>query len=483
MYLMNDMTIPGRLFSTLTPFPAMTRSSLVSPDDIRTRFSRAMSDMYRQEVPQYGTLLDLVADINADVLAGSPELRDSLARSASLERLNLERHGAIRLGTAAELATMRRVFAVMGMEPVGYYDLSVAGIPVHSTAFRPVGDAALAANPFRVFTSLLRLDLLEDQALAAQAREILQRRNIFTARALALTEQFERDGGLDSAQADEFVEQVRETFRWHSEATVTAETYQALHDAHRLIADVVCFAGPHINHLTPRTLDIDALQAAMPGRGIPAKEVVEGPPRRKHPILLRQTSFKALEEPVRFLGADTAGTHTARFGEVEQRGIALTRKGRQRYDALLARAREQAPGQRYEDRLTEVFTEFPDDLDTLRAEGLAFFRYALTDDGLRHADPSAADLDIDALLARGLVQANPITYEDFLPVSAAGIFRSNLGSAEQRNYSANEARAAFERDLGCAVHDEIALYEAAQAESLARVRALLGQAEDAALPA
>ena len=114
---------------------------------------------------------------------------------------------------------------------------------------------------------------------------------------------------------------------------------------------------------------------------------------------------------------------------------------------------------------------------------LAFFRYALTDDGLRHADPSAADLDIDALLARGLVQANPITYEDFLPVSAAGIFRSNLGSAEQRNYSANEARAAFERDLGCAVHDEIALYEAAQAESLARVRALLGQAEDAALPA
>ena len=46
-----------------------------------------------------------------------------------------------------------------------------------------MGDAALAANPFRVFTSLLRLELLEDQALAAQAREILERRNIFTARA------------------------------------------------------------------------------------------------------------------------------------------------------------------------------------------------------------------------------------------------------------------------------------------------------------
>ena len=33
--------------------------------------------------------------------------------------------------------------------------------------------------------------------------------------------------------------------------------YHALHEEHRLIADVVCFPGCHINHLTPRTLDID----------------------------------------------------------------------------------------------------------------------------------------------------------------------------------------------------------------------------------
>ena len=45
---------------------------------------------------------------------------------------------------------------------MGYYDLSVAGVPVHSTAFRPVTDAALLANPFRVFTSLLRLELVDD---------------------------------------------------------------------------------------------------------------------------------------------------------------------------------------------------------------------------------------------------------------------------------------------------------------------------------
>ncbi len=81
-------------------------------------------------------------------------LQARLEETDLLERVSEERHGAIRLGTAEKLSMMRRVFAVMGMFPVGYYDLSEAGVPVHSTAFRPVGDAALKRNPFRVFTSL-----------------------------------------------------------------------------------------------------------------------------------------------------------------------------------------------------------------------------------------------------------------------------------------------------------------------------------------
>ena len=37
-------------------------------DEIRTIFCRAMSDMYRAEVPQYGTLMELVNDNNRDAL-------------------------------------------------------------------------------------------------------------------------------------------------------------------------------------------------------------------------------------------------------------------------------------------------------------------------------------------------------------------------------------------------------------------------------
>ncbi len=456
-------------------------NAFVPSDEIRARFSSAMSEMYRDEVPQYGTLIELVADINQRTLQAEPELLARMQRSGELARLGVERHGAIRVGTAAELSMLRRLFAIMGMEPVGYYDLSVAGVPVHSTAFRPVSDAALLANPFRVFTSLLRLDLIADEALRAQAAAILARRNIFTERALALIAQSEANGGLTDAEADEFVGEALETFRWHSESTVDGTTYDALHKAHRLIADVVCFKGPHINHLTPRTLDIDAAQAAMPARGMDAKDVVEGPPRRACPILLRQTSFKALKETVRFAGDATgAGSHTARFGEIEQRGVALTRKGRALYDQLLAQVRDMgsagsaAPD--YGSRLAQVFEAFPDTHEQLRRQDLAFYRFTLSDEGAALAAgeaAAAAASDLDALIARGLAQAEPIVYEDFLPVSAAGIFQSNLGGEEQKQYAAHAAQQAFEADLGARVHDEIALYEQAQQRSIDQLRCAL----------
>jgi uncharacterized glyoxalase superfamily metalloenzyme YdcJ len=453
----------------------MSTDRFVSPDDIRSLFAQAMSTMYRTEVPLYGTLVDLVAEINDAVLTATPALAEQLDRTDERARLDQERHGAIRVGTAEELATLGRLFALMGMYPIGYYDLSVAGVPVHSTAFRPRTAQALSRNPFRVFTSLLRLELIENAALREQSAAILAERRIFTDTALALIAQAERDGGLDEADARRFVIEALETFRWHGDATVSLATYHALHDAHRLIADVVSFRGPHINHLTPRTLDIDAAQAGMLARGIDAKAVIEGPPPRRCPILLRQTSFKALEETVHFPSGDAgdAGTHTARFGEIEQRGLALTPKGRALYDQLLAQARDSggagSTGQDYPTRLAEAFTAFPDDHDTLRREGLGYYRYALTDAG--RASPAAVgDLPAEALIAAGLASADPIVYEDFLPVSAAGIFQSNLGGDEQRAYAAHANRDAFEQALGIKVEDEFAIYARLQAESLASLR-------------
>lgn len=439
----------------------------LSADDIREAFSQAMSAMYQQEVPQYGTLLALVADVNLAVLENNTRLYEQLANADELARLNVERHGAIRVGTALELSTLCRMFAIMGMSPVGYYDLSVAGVPVHSTAFRPVEDAALQRNPFRIFTSLLRLELIDDPALRQKAAQILAQRDIFTPRCRALMDLHEEQGGLTASQAQEFVREALETFRWHRHTTVDKETYQALHQQHRLIADVVCFPGCHINHLTPRTLDIDRAQELMSDYGMEPKAVIEGPPRRSVPLLLRQTSFKALEEPVQFAG-ESSGTHTARFGEIEQRGIALTPKGRALYDKLLSEAGVGKDNLSHQQHLQEVFKAFPDSEFLLRQQGLAWFRYRLTPTGDAHRQAIHPGDDPQPFIERGWIIAQPITYEDFLPVSAAGIFQSNLGGDGQARTHGNASRDAFETALGRQVLDEFSLYEEASLRSKRR---------------
>ncbi|KAK1857167.1 cytoplasmic protein [Colletotrichum chrysophilum] len=434
-----------------------TNDGQVSPDEIRAKFSMALSEMYRAEVPQYGTLVNIVSEINR---------QQNQHASNTQYRLEVERHGAIRLGTPAELQMIRRLFSIMGMHAVGYYDLSVAGLPVHATCFRPLNSHALAHSPFRVFTSLLRLDLINDDELRSCAERVLSDRKIFTPRCMQLIKELEALTSVPKAKADDLIIEALETFRWHKTSTVDVQTYRRLQEAHPLIADVVCFRGPHINHLTPRVLDIEAAQLKMHEHGLQAKDRIEGPPSRQFPILLRQTSFLALEEEIAFSsGSEKGGRHKARFGEIEQRGIALTPKGRRLYDDLYGKfMREQEQGSSKEAALMKTFQDFPDDLHVLRQQQLAYFTYHVI--GKPYSRMSHLD-DIDALVKSGILGFEPITYEDFLPVSAAGIFHSNLGAGAFRASAVSlEDQEAFEESLGCRVFDSFELYQSMERTSL-----------------
>ncbi|WP_299870945.1 VOC family protein [uncultured Cocleimonas sp.] len=444
----------------------MTSSTVLSKDEIRQNFASAMSDMYQQEVPEYGRLLSLVKQSNNNFIQQN-SITLSLDEDSLLAK---EHHGAIRVGTAEELSALRRVFNVMGMFPVDYYDLSVAGIPVHSTAFRALEPEQLLISPFRVFTSLLRLDLIADEGLREEAQQILSTRNIITDELVALLDKSESQGGLNEQDAAVFVAEALEIFRWHQQANVKKEQYNALNNTHRLVADVVSFKGPHINHLTPKVLDIDEIQSEFKNQGFKAKAIVEGPPNRDCDILLRQTSFIALDEAVSFTDDET-GTHTARFGEVEQRGIALTPKGRAFYDELLNLARSNKSDKvDYATTLKNAFTDFPDSYEELRKQELAYFSYFDT------KQPCPLDKQkrsLEALIESGNIDFKPIRYEDFLPVSAAGIFTSNLA---QDNDTENEIQQSpnkdsFEKALGTKVINAFDLYQSQQQASIERALA------------
>ena len=238
---------------------------------------------------------------------------------------------------------------------------------------------------------MLRLDLIPETELREEAAAILSRRKILTPRGLELLERSEWDGDFTEMDVREFVGEVIEMFRWRSAATVSIDVYRRLHRAHPLLADICCFAGPHINHLAAPTLDIDAVQRGLRSEGFAPKDVIEGPPRRRCPILLRQTSFKALAEPIEFPNGGE-DLHSARFGEVEQRGAALTDKGRTLYDHLLAAASTAPSGAAYEQELARQFEAFPDDDMTLWTEGLAYFRYKPSTDGVRSGSQTPSSI-------------------------------------------------------------------------------------------
>jgi len=450
-------------------------AQLMDKDDIRTRFSLALSEMYKKEVPLYADLIQIVNEVDDDIAR-----KQGIAALAPRHRL--ERHGAIRLGTDEELRTIGRLFAIFGMFPVGYYDLREAGFPLHATAFRPITTEALAKNPFRVFTTLLRKDLLSE-GVQKLASSILSRRQLFTSRLLELIDIAEATSSLNESEISELLVESLKIFKWHSTTTVTHHDYELLRAEHPIVADIVCFPSAHINHLTPRTLDIDQVQMTMVERAMPAKDKIEGPPRRACPILLRQTSFMALEERVGFLSANghlVPGSHTARFGEVEQRGAAVTRKGRELYNEILLQCQleqEQHPGLEDDDVVARHFNQYPDSWEELRNQGLTFNYYSV--DTLRIASEACEfeeGMSLAGLIELGVIKFEPMTYEDFLPISAAGIFKSNLGNNMMTSLP-NEPtpdREGFERSLGKAVADEIELYRHMELKSIENCQNLLG---------
>ena len=401
----------------------------IASTELRTRFAAALSDLYGREVPAYKTLVEVSREVNERYLDSAGVDGE---RFGSIERVTSERHGAIRVGTPQELAQLARIFGAFGMYATGFYDLRDAAprpIPVVATAFRPQRLDELARNPFRVFTSLLVPEdrRFFDVDLEARLRRFLDSRELFSPELLGLSDRAVADGGLKDKDAEIFIALAIAAFALSSEP-VDRAWYSELDAISSVAADIGGVRSTHINHLTPRVLDIDDLYASMTSRGVEMIDRIQGPPRWHGPdVLLRQTSFRAQTEPRAFRKSDGSirqGKLRVRFGEVESRGIALTASGRDLYDSMIAAidaSMEAHPCLSREQVAESVWsTTLPATEEGLRRRGLAFFTYHLT-----HR-PAIAGLTLDRMVADGDVEARPIVYEDFLPRSAAGIFASNL---------------------------------------------------------
>lgn len=459
-----------------------------SQTQLRSRFARGLSQMYGEEVPAYTTLVDVSAAVNEDVVGRHGAAGERLG---SIQRVTAERHGAIRVGSAQEMAHVARVFAAFGMHPVGFYDLrdaSTSSVPVVSTAFRPTDPEELAANPFRVFTSMLTADdpRFFDPELQQQLQDFVAGRTLFSEQLLSLSDAAAERGGLEEPEADRLVQLATQAFEL-SDDPVDHTWYRRLEDVSAVAADIGGVTTTHINHLTPRVLDIDDLYGRMQARGIEMIDDIQGPPRWDGPdVLLRQTSFRALAEERTFVFEDgTVGPSDlrVRFGEVEQRGIALTPRGRELYDVMVSAtdrrlAAGEGGGVRAEVARTVWEENLPRTEKELALRGLAYFTYTLDEqvwDTARASFPGP-QVDLTELVESGVAVPEPIVYEDFLPRSAAGIFQSNLtdeGSRDDAQRGVEYDLATMSRIVGRTVTDPHDLYQRQQDDSVSALSARL----------
>ncbi|MER5252196.1 DUF1338 family protein [Streptomyces sp. NPDC002855] len=461
---------------------------MISQWQLRAAFAARLSEMYGREVPAYNTLVDVSREVNEDTLRARGAEAERLG---SIGRVTAERHGAIRVGTPTELRHVARIFGALGMRPVGFYDLreaAASAVPVVSTAFRPVDAEELARNPFRVFTSLLTPadPRFFDADLRSRLETFLAGRELFPPELLSLADRAEAERELPDAQAERFLHLAVQAFELSAEP-IDQAWYEELERVSAVAADIGGVRSTHINHLTPRVLDIDELYRRMTDRGIEMIDTIQGPPAWKGPdLLLRQTSFRALAEPRALRQADgsvTRGALRVRFGEVEARGIALTPAGRALYDRLLTLVDDEAARRPAADR-TELArtlwaTHVPATERELAARELAYFTYRAAPD--RPRDGTQPPTTIGVLESRGWVRAEPVVYEDFLPRSAAGIFQSNLSG--EGSLDTEQEGAAYDSDwLSGAVDREVldpfALYERQQSLSITQVGHDLGLALD-----
>ena len=439
-------------------------NSFVEPSWIRAEIVSRILERFQAALPLYRDMMAVAHQINtsagADVAA----------------KLGKVMHAAIRCASGDELKTIRDIFALMGNQPVNYYDLREK-VSVQSTAFRPTTADEIKSNGFRVFCSMLSLD-----CIPAEHRDFVQsiidRRHLFDNELSSLIADGKSQGGFKPDQADTFVGKCVDLFTRPEQALVSVAEYEQLREINKVAAQVLISNSLAFNHLTPSVASVPQAHAEMLGRGIKSIPVWQGPVGRD--VILRQTSCLAPPVTLQFPNGDgtfTPKSYQETFVEFEERLQALTLTGRLKFEELFANGKQrlnmteadEGYPEHYYQTMRDALSEFPDSLTQLWSEGLAYFEYNVV-------DPTAAVDTLEQAVDTGAVELVPQTYEDFFGPAATNIFNSNIGLEDVTHVgiAKPDSKATFEQSLGCEVIDMYSYYDQIQHDSWIDAQRQLG---------
>lgn len=441
----------------------------VATSVIREKIVEAILASFRQSMPIYADMMAVAAEIN------------NAAGAEEADRLGRIMHAAIRCASPEELCAIKDILALMGCEPVNYYDLREK-VSVQSTAFRPTCPQDIRRNGFRLFVSMLSIDCIAESERPF-VESIIARRDLFSDTLSDLIAAGKQSGGLDAKQSEQFVAECVRLFMRPETAMVSMEEYEQLRAINKVAAQVLITNSLAFNHLTPSVASVPEAHRQMQKRGIETIPVWQGPVGKD--VVLRQTSCLAPPVKLKFPSAgDTfiEADYQETFVEFEERLTALTPKGRLWFEELFAQGKEQLRlregdagyTDHYYKMMAEALEPFPDDNIELWKRGLAYFTFkCLTE----HAD---GDQTFEQLIADGGIELVPQKYEDFFGPAATNIFNSNIGLDDVSNVGVTtvDSQPEFESMLGRPVVNMYDYYEAIQTASRCRVCGLLAIADE-----
>ena len=300
--------------------------------------------MYAGEVPAYGTLVEVSGEVNADYVARHPRRRTPRLAAAGHRRA-ARRHPGRQPGRAGRRRRpVRRVRHAAGglLRSCARAASRDSGGVDRFSAHRSRRAGAQSVSGVHVDAGHPRPPILRRGPAYPRGERSSRTANCSTPPCSPRRGSIAAEGCCDADEAQAFVAAAVAAFALSREP-IDKSWYDELSRVSAVAADIAGVSSTHINHLTPRVLDIDDLYRRMTRRGITMIDAIQGPPRTDGPAGavapdLFSRSRRTVPVPRQGRHRLAPGQLRVRFGEVEARGVALTPPGRQRYDAAMARS-------------------------------------------------------------------------------------------------------------------------------------------------
>lgn len=429
---------------------------LVDSDELRSRYIKRVNDHFYIKNHEYAIISDVIKDINNIEMIKSPILLEKLKKQGERDFYIQELELHYKIINQIDLSIVCRIFAVLGLFPVGFILQGSLQNPVPCTLFRPINNSNAKKHYIRIKLSY---------AYASKAYNKTQNDKVDTSKTCQNLKQyidkFEKNSYFIDSDIEKFLEEVIDYL--HPEFN-TSKVAQETHN--RFLRD-----GNSICEIRFPTLSLTRTLSMIRKYKFDIDCTVNLPEARKYPLLYNLAKI-FLKSPN--ICPDQTNVQNDALSQIQlvQRGIALTPKGKSQYSKILAEFfLEQNQCNKKNDNLQRSinrnFRKFPDSTSQLYQEGLAYFSFKLKPNIDVSNDKNWNKEDLTDLIYSNHVDVMPIMFDGLMDTQALKI--------NQLDELVKAHKCAFEEKLECAIQDEHEYYLMLQHQSMQQCLAALNQ--------